>query len=211
MRPTQLIDAPTVAPSAHYVIRSGRSLVSDAVFGRSSSALARPQTDAVPSLRAPTQCIRRNPGRRQPREELERTEAQRLADIGWVEWGGELIGPSASRRAARRRGGPGCHGPRSDAYAARHFGGTRKERVRGYRTTHVQPHSLIRHHLSRELCPCSACSRSMWFQCLAPGIVGVPPNAGSAESRLDVRIAISVRGGRGSAASVRLQPQKMQV
>jgi len=30
----------------------------------------------------------------------ERTEAQRLADIGWIEWGGELIWAAGSRRAA---------------------------------------------------------------------------------------------------------------
>ena len=30
-------------------------------------------------------------GRRRLDEEIERTEAQRLADDGWVEWGGELI------------------------------------------------------------------------------------------------------------------------
>ncbi|MGB0098014.1 MAG: hypothetical protein WBP81_36435 [Solirubrobacteraceae bacterium] len=30
-------------------------------------------------------------GRRRLDEEVERTEAQRLADDGWVEWGGELI------------------------------------------------------------------------------------------------------------------------
>ena len=31
------------------------------------------------------------PGRRQLGEQLEPTEAQRLADFGWIEWGGELI------------------------------------------------------------------------------------------------------------------------
>ncbi len=33
----------------------------------------------------------RNAGRRHLGEEAERTEVQRLADEGWVEWGGELI------------------------------------------------------------------------------------------------------------------------
>jgi hypothetical protein len=33
----------------------------------------------------------RSRGRRQLDEDVERTEAQRLADIGWVDWGGELI------------------------------------------------------------------------------------------------------------------------
>jgi hypothetical protein len=33
----------------------------------------------------------RTPGLPRLGEELERTEAQRLADIGWIEWGGELI------------------------------------------------------------------------------------------------------------------------
>ena len=33
----------------------------------------------------------RNAGRRQLGEEAERTEVRRLADEGWVEWGGELI------------------------------------------------------------------------------------------------------------------------
>lgn len=33
----------------------------------------------------------RRRGRRQLDEDVERTEAQRLADIGWVDWGGELI------------------------------------------------------------------------------------------------------------------------
>lgn len=33
----------------------------------------------------------RNAGRRQLGEESERTEVRRLADEGWVEWGGELI------------------------------------------------------------------------------------------------------------------------
>ncbi len=34
----------------------------------------------------------RTPGRRaRGQEQLERTEAQRLADTGWIEWGGELI------------------------------------------------------------------------------------------------------------------------
>jgi hypothetical protein len=34
---------------------------------------------------------RRHRGSRTPGWQLERTEAQRLADIGWIEWGGELI------------------------------------------------------------------------------------------------------------------------
>jgi hypothetical protein len=33
----------------------------------------------------------RTPGRPRAGEQLERTEAQRLADVGWIEWGGELI------------------------------------------------------------------------------------------------------------------------
>ena len=34
----------------------------------------------------------RTPGHRPgPGEQLERTETQRLADVGWIEWGGELI------------------------------------------------------------------------------------------------------------------------
>jgi hypothetical protein len=33
----------------------------------------------------------RNRGQRQLDEDVERTEARRLADIGWVDWGGELI------------------------------------------------------------------------------------------------------------------------
>jgi hypothetical protein len=33
----------------------------------------------------------RSGGRRRLGEEVERTEAQRMADIGWVEWGDELI------------------------------------------------------------------------------------------------------------------------
>ena len=33
----------------------------------------------------------RTPGRPRLGEQLERTEAQRLADVGWIEWGGELI------------------------------------------------------------------------------------------------------------------------
>ena len=31
------------------------------------------------------------PGRRRPGQELERTDAQRLAEDCWIEWGGELI------------------------------------------------------------------------------------------------------------------------
>ena len=34
---------------------------------------------------------RRHRGSRTPGWQLERTEAQRLADVGWIEWGGELI------------------------------------------------------------------------------------------------------------------------
>ena len=33
----------------------------------------------------------RAPGRRGRDEQLERTEAERSADSGWIEWGGELI------------------------------------------------------------------------------------------------------------------------
>lgn len=33
----------------------------------------------------------RNPGRRGRGEEFEPTETRRVTDIGWVEWGGELI------------------------------------------------------------------------------------------------------------------------
>ncbi len=33
----------------------------------------------------------RTPGRPRLGEQLERTETQRLADIDWIEWGGELI------------------------------------------------------------------------------------------------------------------------
>ena len=41
------------------------------------------------ALQAPSRVAKR--GRRRLDEEVERTEAQRLADDGWVEWGGELI------------------------------------------------------------------------------------------------------------------------
>jgi hypothetical protein len=34
---------------------------------------------------------RRHRGSRTPGWQLERAEAQRLADVGWIEWGGELI------------------------------------------------------------------------------------------------------------------------
>jgi hypothetical protein len=33
----------------------------------------------------------RTPGRRQLGDQFERTEAQGLTDVGWIEWGGELI------------------------------------------------------------------------------------------------------------------------
>jgi hypothetical protein len=33
----------------------------------------------------------RTPGQPRLGEQLERSEAQRLADVGWIEWGGELI------------------------------------------------------------------------------------------------------------------------
>jgi hypothetical protein len=43
--------------------------------------------------RARSRRHRGSPTPGQPRlgEQLERTEAQRLADVGWIEWGGELI------------------------------------------------------------------------------------------------------------------------
>ena len=68
--------------------------------------------------------------------------------------------------------------------------------MRGYRTTHVQPHSVIRHHLSRGYLPAQrvlgACGCSAWRRASSQS-----PSAGSAGSRLDVRSARSSFAGDG--------------
>ena len=85
------------------IFASGHSARVGTVTKRNGSA----RRSSGSRLRSKRRRGSRNAGRRQLGEEAERTEVQRLADEGWVEWGGELIwavGFTFGRSALRTTG-----------------------------------------------------------------------------------------------------------
>lgn len=72
-----------------------------------------------PKSRAPSRRHPRSraPGRRGRDEQLERTEAERLADSGWIEWGGELIWVAGFTSGGAPYGLRACDSDRTDLEA----------------------------------------------------------------------------------------------